>query len=148
MNQEAPIQVAASISPRRQQGMAKIESVAPESRVFPPSPAFISQANVGKAEFDRLNAAAAADFPGFWAKLARDELLWHKPFTQSLDESNAPFYKWFEDGELNASYNCLDRNLENGNANKTAIVFEADDGKVTKVTYQELYHRVCRLANG
>src|SRR6266702_14021 len=128
--------------------MAKIESVAHETRVFPPPPGFISQANVGKAEFDRLNAAAAADFPGFWAKLARDELLWHKPFTQSLDESNAPFYKWFEDGELNASYNCLDRNLENGNANKTAIVFEADDGKVTKVTYQELYHRVCRTANG
>src|SRR6266702_1134043 len=128
--------------------MAKIESIARESRVFPPPPAFVSKANVGKAEFDRLNAAAAADFPGFWAKLARDELLWHKPFTQSLDESNAPFYKWFEDGELNASYNCLDRNLENGNANKTAIVFEADDGKVTKVSYQELYHRVCRLANG
>src|SRR6266567_1494833 len=128
--------------------MAKIESVAHETRVFPPPPGFISQANVGKAEFDRLNAAAAADFPGFWAKLARDELLWHKPFTQSLDESNAPFYKWFEDGELNASYNCLDRNLENGNANKTAIVFEADDGKVTKITYRDLYHRVCRLANG
>src|SRR6266536_338859 len=128
--------------------MAKIESVAHETRVFPPPPGFISQANVGKAEFDRLNAAAAADFPGFWAKLARDELLWHKPFTQSLNESNAPFYKWFEDGELNVSYNCLDRNLENGNANKTAIIFEADDGKVTRVTYQELYHRVCRLANG
>src|SRR6266581_4494874 len=128
--------------------MAKIESVAHETRVFPPPPGFISQANVGKAEFDRLNAAAAADFPGFWAKLARDELLWHKPFTQSLDESNAPFYKWFEDGELNVSYNCLERNLENGNANKTAIVFEADDGKVTKITYRDLYHRVCRLANG
>ena len=89
-----------------------------------------------------------ADFTGFWAKLARDEVLWHKPFTQSLDESNAPFYKWFDDGELNASYNCLDRNLANGNADKVAIIFEADDGTVTKVTYRELYHRVCRLANG
>src|SRR5256885_1472015 len=107
--------------------MAKIESIARESRVFPPPPAFVSQANIGKAEFYRLNAAAAADFPGFWAKLARDELVWHKPFTKSFDESDAPFYKWFEDGELNASYNCLDRNLENGNANKTAIVFEADE---------------------
>jgi acetyl-CoA synthetase len=128
--------------------MAKIESVAHESRIFPPPPAFVSKANVSKAEFDRLNAAAAADFPGFWAKLARDELIWHKSFTKSLDESRAPFYKWFEDGELNASYNCLERNLESGNANKTAIVFEADDGAVTRVTYQELYHRVCRLANG
>ena len=128
--------------------MAKIESVAHESRVFPPSPAFVSQANIGKAEFDRLNAAAAADFSGFWAKLARDELVWHKPFTKSLDESNAPFYKWFEDGELNASYNCLDRNLENGNADKVAIIFEADDGAVTKVTYRNLYLQVCRFANG
>src|SRR6266581_210643 len=128
--------------------MAKIESVAHENRVFPPPPGFISQANVGKAEFDRLNAAAAADFPGFWAKLARDELLWHKPFTKSLDESNAPFYKWFEDGQLNVSYNCLDRNLENGNADKVAIIFEADDGAVTRVTYEDLYHRVCRFANG
>ena len=128
--------------------MSSIESVARESRVFPPSPAFVSQANVKQADFDRLNSAAASDFSGFWAKLARDELLWHKPFSRSLDESNAPFYKWFEDGELNASYNCLDRNLENGNADKTAIVFEADDGKVTRVTYRELYHRVCKLANG
>ncbi len=61
---------------------------------------------------------------------------------------SAPFYKWFDDGELNVSYNCLDRNLANGNANRVAIIFEADDGTVTKVTYQELYHRVCRLANG
>ena len=128
--------------------MSTIESVAHESRLFEPPPAFVSQANVNKEAFDRLNAAAAADFPGFWAKLAREELLWHKPFSRVLDESQAPFYKWFEDGELNASYNCLDRNLQNGNANKTAIVFEADDGAVTKVTYQELYHRVCRLANG
>ena len=60
---------------------------------------------------------------------------------RSLDESKAPFYKWFDDGELNASYNCLDRNLENGNADKTAIIFEADDGKVTKVTYKELLPR-------
>src|SRR5207237_2296555 len=62
--------------------------------------------------------------------------------------SNVPFYKWFHDGELNASYNCLDRNLGNGNAERTAILFEADDGKVTRVTYQDLYRRVCKLANG
>ncbi|WP_317925948.1 acetate--CoA ligase, partial [Cupriavidus sp. TA19] len=75
-------------------------------------------------------------------------LHWNKPFTKVLDESNAPFYKWFEDGQLNASYNCLDRNLENGNADKVAIVFEADDGTVTRVTYRELHAKVCRLANG
>jgi acetyl-CoA synthetase len=70
------------------------------------------------------------------------------PFTRTLDESGAPFYKWFDDGELNVSYNCLDRNLENGNADKVAIIFEADDGAVTKVTYRELHQRVCRFANG
>ncbi len=128
--------------------MANIESVSHETRVFEPPREFVAQANVTKAQFDQMNAIAAKDYPGFWAKLAQGELLWHKPFTKSLDESNAPFYKWFEDGELNVSYNCLDRNLENGNAEKTAIIFEADDGAVTRVTYRELYHRVCRFANG
>jgi acetyl-CoA synthetase len=128
--------------------MSTIESVSHENRVFEPPRAFVAQANVNKARFDELNAAAAADYSGFWARLARDEVIWHKPFTRSLDESKAPFYKWFEDGELNVSYNCLERNLENGNAGKVAIIFEADDETVTKVTYQDLYHRVCRLANG
>src|SRR5512137_1486671 len=128
--------------------MSTIESVSKESRIFEPPREFVAQANIKKADFDALNASAAKDFTGFWAKLARDEVLWHKPFTRTLDESNAPFYKWFDDGELNVSYNCLDRNLANGNAEKVAIIFEADDGAVTKVTYRELYHRVCRLANG
>jgi acetyl-CoA synthetase len=128
--------------------MSTIESVSNEKRIFEPPREFAAQANVNKADFDALNASAAADFPGFWAKLARDTIAWHKPFTKSLDESNAPFYKWFEDGELNVSYNCLDRNLANGNAARVAIVFEADDGAVTNVTYRDLYHRVCRLANG
>src|SRR6188472_2196889 len=117
--------------------MSTIESVSHENRIFEPPREFVARANVKKADFDALNAAAASDFPGFWAKLARDEVLWKKPFTKSLDESNAPFYKWFEDGELNVSYNCLDRNIANGNAEKVAIIFEADDGTVTKVTYRE-----------
>ena len=66
------------------------------------------------------------------------ELLWHKPFTKVLDESNAPFFKWFEDGELNASYNCLDRHLKT-QPDKTAIIFEADDGTVTRISYKELH---------
>ena len=127
--------------------MSNIESVSNETRIFEPPAGFVAQANVKQADFDALNAAAAKDFTGFWAKLARDEVLWKKPFTRTLDESNAPFYKWFDDGELNVSYNCLDRNLENGNAEKVAIIFEADDGTVTRVTYRDLYHRVCRFAN-
>ncbi len=128
--------------------MSNIESILVETRAFPPSAAFVAQANVKQADFDALNAEAARDFEGFWGRLAREHVLWHKPFTKVLDESKAPFYRWFPDGELNVSYNCLERNLEAGLGGKTAIIFEADDGKVTKVTYQELYHRVCRLANG
>jgi acetyl-CoA synthetase len=127
--------------------MANIESVLHEKRLFAPSAEWKRTANVKPDDFKAMNDKAARDFEGFWADLAREELLWHKPFTRVLDESKAPFYRWFHDGELNASYNCLDRNLKNGNADRTAIIFEADDGKVTKVTYQELYQRVCKLAN-
>jgi len=127
--------------------MSTIESVLQETRVFPPSEAFVKQANVsGMAAYEALCKEAERDFEGFWARQAREQLAWHKPFTKTLDESNAPFFKWFHDGELNASYNCLDRHLRT-QPDKVAIVFEADDGKVTKVTYKELYHRVCQLAN-
>jgi acetyl-CoA synthetase len=129
--------------------MGNIESVLQEHRVFPPSADFVKQANVsGMDAYKALCAEAERDFTGFWARLARENVAWTKPFTQVLDESNAPFYKWFADGELNASYNCLDRNLANGNADKVAIIFEADDGKVTKITYRELHAKVCQLANG
>ncbi len=120
-----------------------------ESRVFAPPVEFVKQAAIsGMDAYHALCAEAANDYEGFWARLARENLLWKKPFTQTLDESNAPFYKWFEDGQLNVSYNCLDRNLENGNADKNAIIMEADDGSVTHVTYRELHALVCKFANG
>ena len=129
--------------------MAGIESVLQETRVFNPPESFVKQANIaGMDAYRALCAEAEHDYEGFWARLAHEHLLWHKPFSKVLDESNAPFYKWFEDGELNASYNCLERNLENGNADKVAIIFETDDGKVSRVTYRELHARVCRFANG
>lgn len=119
-----------------------------EHRVFQPPKEFADKAAInGMAAYEKLCAEAEADYEGFWARLARENLDWHKPFTSTLDESNAPFYQWFGDGQLNASYNCLDRNLENGNADKHAIIFEADDGAVTKVTYRELHERVCKFAN-
>ena len=124
-----------------------IESVLTESRVFPPSAEMVRQANIsGMEAYKQMCAEAERDFEGFWARYARDELLWQKPFTKTLDESNAPFFKWFHDGELNASYNCLDRHLKT-QPGKVAIIFEADDGKVTKITYKELYHEVCKFAN-
>ena len=125
-----------------------IESVLNETRTFPPSAEFVRQANIpGMDAYNRLCAEADTDFTGFWGRLAREHLLWHKPFTEVLDESNSPFYKWFADGTLNASYNCLDRHLDT-QPDKIAIVFEADDGKVTRVNYKELHRRVCMTANG
>jgi acetyl-CoA synthetase len=126
---------------------ATIESVLQEKRVFPPSPAFVKQANVpGMEAYKKLVAEAERDFEGFWGRLARETLSWSKPFTKVLDESKAPFFRWFYDGELNASYNCLDRHLKTI-GDKTAIIFEADDGKVTKITYRQLHAEVCRFAN-
>jgi acetyl-CoA synthetase len=126
---------------------AQIESVLNETRVFPPSAEMVKQANVpGMAAYQALCNEAERDFEGFWGRLAKENLLWHKAFTKVLDESNAPFFKWFHDGELNASYNCLDRHLKT-QPDKIAIIFEADDGKVTRVSYKELYHKVCQLAN-
>ncbi len=129
--------------------MSGIQSVLQETRVFNPS-AEVQQAAAisGMASYQALCAQADADYSGFWGNLAREKLLWHKPFTEVLDESNAPFYRWFADGQLNASYNCLDANLINGNGDKTAIVFEADDGSVTNVSFRQLHERVCKLANG
>jgi acetyl-CoA synthetase len=126
---------------------SQIESVLSEKRVFPPSPAFVKQANIsGMDAYRKLCAEAEKDFEGYWARLAREHVLWHKPFTQTLDETKAPFFRWFHDGETNASYNCLDRHLKT-QPDKTAIIFEADDGKVTKISYQALYKEVCKFSN-
>jgi len=129
--------------------MTNIESVLLEKRVFPPGERSVRGAAIsGMDAYLALCKRAQSDPDGFWRELALENVLWHKPFTQVLDESKAPFYRWFADGQLNASYNCLDRNLENGNADKTAIIFEADDGAVTRITFRELHAKVCQFANG
>ena len=117
-------------------------------KVYPPSEVTVRNAHIsGRAAYDKLVAEAEADHEGYWARLARDFITWKKPFTRVLDDSDAPFFKWFEDGTLNASYNCLDRNVEDGLGEKTAIIFEADDGTVTRATYADLLERTCRTAN-
>src|SRR5690242_19452886 len=106
--------------------MSTIESVLQETRVFQPPAELVKNANVsGMDAYHAMCREAERDFEGFWAKQARNELTWTKPFTKTLDESNAPFFKWFHDGELNASANCLDRHLAKLGG-KTAIIFEAD----------------------
>ncbi len=128
--------------------MNEIESVLVENRVFPPTPSQAAHARIqGMAGYEALCAEAQRDLPEFWAKRAREQLVWIKPFTQTLDESNAPFYRWFADGDLNASANCLDRHLGTPTENKTAIIFESDDGQVAHVTYKALLSRVSQFAN-
>jgi acetyl-CoA synthetase len=128
--------------------MSAIESVSTESRVFLPSEAVLKQATIPSMDaYHALCKEAEQDYAGYWARLAKEHVSWKVPFTQSLDESNAPFYKWFADGKLNVSYNCLDRQVEEGKGDKVAIIFEADDGTVSRVTYKEMLAKVARFAN-
>ena len=120
-----------------------------ELKTYLPSAAAMAGAHVqGMAAYEALVQEAETDYAGFWARQARELLSWKTPFTQVLDESEAPFFKWFEDGTLNASYNCLDRNIERGLGDKTAIIFEADGGEVTRTSYSELLAKTCQIANG
>ncbi len=129
--------------------MSAIQSVLVENRVFPPSEATVKAARIsGMDAYKVLCDEAERDFDGFWSRLAKENVMWAKAPTQVLDESNKPFYKWFADGQLNASANCLDKHMGTPVENKTAIIFEADGGEVTKVTYKELLARVSQFANG
>jgi len=118
-------------------------------QLFQPPADFVKQATIsGMEAYQALCDEASNDYTGYWARLAREHVSWKQPFTEVLDESNAPFFKWFADGKLNVSYNCLDRNVEAGLGDKYAIISETDDGETKKVTYKELLSRVCKLANG
>ncbi|SMF07950.1 acetate--CoA ligase [Pseudogulbenkiania subflava] len=128
--------------------MSTLESILKETRSFPPSDDFRRKAGIsGMEAYNALCEQADDHYLSFWGDLARELITWKKPFSRVLDDSNAPFFKWFDDGVLNVSYNCLDRHLPL-NANKIALIFEADDGDVTRVTYAELHRRVCQFANG
>jgi acetyl-CoA synthetase len=129
--------------------MAKdnIESVLQETRVFPPPAAFAAAARLNADRLAALHAEAAQDSVKFWSRLARDELAWKKAFSVELDTSQAPNFRWFTDGTLNVSFNCLDRHLD-ARADKVAIIGEGEKGDVRKFTYRELHAEVCKLANG
>ncbi|MCX7946135.1 MAG: acetate--CoA ligase [Hydrogenophilus sp.] len=116
-------------------------------RYDPPEALVRTAAVSGMEAYRRLCEEAERDYEGYWAGHARRLLTWKRPFTQILDASNPPFFKWFQDGVLNASYNCLDRHVEAGRGERVAIIFEADDGAVQRVTYTELLRRVSQFAN-
>ena len=114
---------------------------------YPPESLAKNAAVSGMEGYRALVKQAEEDYEGYWANHARNLLDWHTPFTQVLDESEAPFFKWFADGKLNVSYNCIDRQVNKGLGDKVAIIFEADSGEVTKITYKDLLGRVCKMAN-
>jgi len=123
-----------------------IQSVLQEDRVFPPSAQFREAATLKAGEVQAMYAKAAHDYVGYWADLAKADIDWHRPFTVSLDDARAPNYRWFADGQLNVSHNCLDVHLRE-RGEKTAIVFEGEPGDVRRLTYAELHTEVCRFAN-
>jgi acetyl-CoA synthetase len=123
-----------------------LDSTLLEGRRFAPDPQFAARARLKADELQRLRRDAAADPQAFWADHARRELLWHRPFTRVLDESRAPNFEWFADGQLNVAYNCLDVHLRD-RGHKTALVFEGEPGDSRRVSYQELHAEVCRAGN-
>ena len=123
-----------------------LNSVLQERRRFAPAAQFVAQAQLKADELQRLRQQAAADPQAFWAEHARRELIWHRPFTRVLDDSRAPNFEWFADGQLNVSYNCLDVHLRE-RGHKTALVFEGEPGDSRRLSYQELHAEVCRAAN-
>jgi len=129
---------------------AETSSTTPtEYPVYAPPAKLVAGAHVsGMAAYEALCRQADDDYQGFWSRQARELLSWKTPFSKGLNADGAPFYKWFEDGTLNASYNCLDRNIERGLGDKTAIIFENDGGEVSRTSYRQLLAIVCRFANG
>src|SRR6266566_7190756 len=111
---------------------------------FPPPPEFAARAKVpDQAVYEK----AAADGPAWWADQARQRLDWQTPFSSVLDDGNPPFYTWFADGRLNASYNCLDRHVEAGHGDRVAFHWRGEEGEERDITYAQLLAEVQRLAN-
>lgn len=128
----------------------QIDNVMHEDRLFPPSDEFRSQAAINSLEaYQELYDRAQADLPGFWAQLAREELHWFEPFQTVLnyDPEKAHQVEWFPDGKTNASFNCLDANIEKGWGDKTAILWEGEPGDERTLTYSELHAEVCKFSN-
>src|SRR5687768_6876745 len=111
---------------------------------FPPPDDFRSKALVTD---ESMYEEAERDLEGFWSRQAGELVDWFEQPSEILDESNAPFYKWFADGKLNASYNCLDRHVEAGNGDRIAFHWRGEEGEEREVTYAELHRDVKRLAN-
>ena len=125
----------------------QIDTVMQEERLFPPSSDFSAQARIkSMEEYQQLWDQASSDPPAFWAELAREELHWFEPFTETL-RWNEPYAQWFVGGKTNVSYNCLDRNVEQGHGDRVAILWEGEPGDERSLTYSQLLVEVCKFAN-
>ncbi len=126
-----------------------INNILEENRIFPPSKEFSKNALIKDfKELIELKQAAKNDSIKFWDNYAKSEIDWFEPYQTVLDDKNAPFYKWFPEGKLNISYNCLDRHIKNGLSDKTALIWQGEPGDNKKFTYKELLKEVCKSANG
>jgi len=123
-----------------------IDSILKEDRRFSPSSQFVENASINNHNLKTLNQLANDDHELFWAKLAHNEIDWQTHFSKTLDDSKAPHYRWFDEGTLNVSVNCIDRHLID-HADKTAILFEGERGDTQTLTYRQLHSAVCRFAN-
>jgi acetyl-CoA synthetase len=130
-----------------------IESVLQENRIFRPPKEFAQRAHIKSlAEYRRLYDESIRSPEKFWARQAKEELVWFKPWTKVL-QWQEPFAKWFAGAQLNVSFNCLDRFLGTPTANKAALIWEGEPagpdkpGEERTLTYQQLHHEVCRFAN-
>ena len=124
-----------------------INNILEEKRVFPPSKEFAENSNIKSFEELLSLKKQSLDNPiKFWESFANSEIDWFEPFKTVLDSGNEPFFKWFTEGKLNITYNCLDRHIKNGIGNKTALIWEGEPGDSRKYTYQELLREVCKAA--
>jgi len=125
-----------------------IQSALNEQRRFDPPAALAASAHISSLmQYHELCRRFADHHDETWAELAREHLSWRKPFMHVLNKSDAPFFRWFEDGELNLTENCLDRHVEAGLGERTAIIWEGEPGDVKRISYAELLDMVCRAAN-
>ena len=125
-----------------------INNILEENRVFTPSQEFSSQANISSLDdLESINEKARKNPISFWDSIAKSELDWFQSYETVLDKKNAPFFKWFKEGRINISYNCLDRHIKNGLGDKKALIWEGEPGDNKIFTYKELLVEVCRTAN-
>ena len=123
------------------------DSVMDESRTFEPSEEFKKGAHISSMEeYKKMYEQSIKDPEGFWGTVAED-LHWYKKWDKVLNEDDAPFFKWYEGGKTNMSYNCLDRHLDSPTQNKAAIVFEGEPGDERVLTYRDLWREVNKFAN-